>query len=190
MTDTPRANPLPAPRSPSGRKQLLLIVAITVLSLGGSYLLYGVAASGGPWGTTNQGQFVQPPRDVIGLDVRDGQGQPLMTGDSWWLWVVTDGTCRSGCEDTLHQLRQLHVLLNRDAGRVRRALVTPANVAVQAPTAEYPELALLTCTPDSLSEGVYIVDPLGNLVFRYPLQGSREAVLKDLKRLLKVSQIG
>ena len=41
-----------------------------------------------------------------------------------------------------------------------------------------------------LEPGLYIVDPLGNLVLRYPLGAAGNSVLDDLKRLLKVSQIG
>ena len=41
-----------------------------------------------------------------------------------------------------------------------------------------------------MDEGIYIVDPNGNLVFSYPLDINPKLLLADLKRLLKVSQIG
>ena len=45
-------------------------------------------------------------------------------------------------------------------------------------------------TQRDMPVGIYIIDPLGNLVFFYPVDAPPEDVLKDLKRLLKVSQIG
>ncbi len=41
-----------------------------------------------------------------------------------------------------------------------------------------------------LKAGAYIVDPLGNLVLWYPYDNVGKPLLEDLKRLLKVSQIG
>ena len=98
------------------------------------------------------------------------------------------GDCEETCRSALHQLRQLHVLLNRDAARVRRALVTAPG---SAPTADLAaDLALLRANVAPLERGIYVVDPIGNLVFHYPLSDAGEPVLDDLKRLLKVSQIG
>ena len=48
----------------SGRLQLIAIVLISVLSLGGSYLMFFVAKGGSGWGTTNNGEFVIPAVNV------------------------------------------------------------------------------------------------------------------------------
>jgi cytochrome oxidase Cu insertion factor (SCO1/SenC/PrrC family) len=41
-----------------------------------------------------------------------------------------------------------------------------------------------------LKAGAYVVDPLGNLVLWYSYDDVGKPLLNDLKRLLKVSQIG
>ena len=105
------------------RLQLATIVAIAMISLGGSYALFYAASNGGLWGTTNNGTFVSPPTTLVDLDIRDADGQPMREGGTWWLWVVPQGRCDAPCETAVHQLRQLHALLNKDADRVRRALV-------------------------------------------------------------------
>jgi len=38
--------------------------------------------------------------------------------------------------------------------------------------------------------GIYIVDPHGNLMMSYPASGSARGLLKDLERLLRLSNIG
>jgi len=172
------------------RIQLITILSIAVLSLGGSYGLFHLARQGEVWGTTNNGEFVTPPTTLRSLDIRDQQNQPVTEGGTWWLWVVSSGSCESECDRALHQLRQLHALLNKDANRVRRALVQ-SEMPESLPVAErYPKLTFLSGRIQDLGPGVYIVDPIGNLVFRYPFADAGKPVLEDLKKLLKVSQIG
>ncbi|HEY6599214.1 MAG TPA: hypothetical protein VIZ30_07875, partial [Pseudomonadales bacterium] len=54
----------------------------------------------------------------------------------------------------------------------------------------YPELVLFSTSTETLREGVYIADPLGNVVLRYEFRDAGKPVLDDLKKLLKVSHIG
>ena len=49
------------------RRMLLAMFAIAFLTLGGSYMLFYAAREGGVWGTTNQGEFVDPPLAVGSL---------------------------------------------------------------------------------------------------------------------------
>lgn len=173
----------------SSRIQLVVILVIALASVGGAYLLYYLSGDDGLWGTTNRGTFVDPPVNVSELEVRTDSGAAFDTGGNWWLWVVPRGPCESSCQDALHQLRQLHVLLHRDAGRVRRALVA-ADGESGAAAEDYPRLQVLSGNLEPLDRGIYVIDPLGNLVFHYPLEDAGEPVLDDLERLLKVSQIG
>jgi cytochrome oxidase Cu insertion factor (SCO1/SenC/PrrC family) len=172
-----------------GRRQLILMLVIAAVSLGGSWLLF-FASQEGVWGTTNKGAFVSPPVNSADLHLADARGVDHSGDGVWWLWVVQDRECNQACDAALHQMRQLHVLLNRDADRVHRALLTSAPIPGEALLAKYPGLRLFSGSIDPLAAGIYIVDPHGNLVLHYPLDMSGKSVLADLKRLLKVSQIG
>ena len=84
MSET-QQNPPPAPASGKGRRQLVVIMTIALVSLGGSYLLFYFASGGLGWGTTNHGSFVQPHTTTSDL------GWPqLDDANNWWLWVVAD----------------------------------------------------------------------------------------------------
>jgi len=171
------------------RSQLLLIFAIAFVSLGAAYVLFYVAKDSGVWNTTNNGAFVDPPVNIAELSLLQ-DGLPLAQSEKWRLLLNAGADCDAECEAALHQLRQLHVLLNKEADRVQRALVTDGSFGVTQYLGEYPGLVHFTAAIAELEEGIYIVDPLGNLVFFYPLSDAGRPVLDDLKRLLKLSQIG
>jgi hypothetical protein len=49
---------------------------------------------------------------------------------------------------------------------------------------------LLKNFPGSAPDHVYLVDPLGNLMLRFPRDPDPSGMIKDLQRLLKYSRIG
>ena len=170
----------------SGRKQLAVILIMALCSLGGSYALFFAAQDGERWGTTNNGTFVQPVVTVDQLQWQTPDGAPLSTSSQWWLWTVAD-QCDVVCAEALQKLRAAHILLNKEAKRVRRGITTgPAFVIPD----DQPDLLRIQSLREQTPEGIYIVDPNGNLVFFYPLDINPKLLLADLKRLLKVSQIG
>ncbi len=160
------------------RRQLLWMFGIGFAAVGLSYALFYFAKTSGGWGTTNNGTFVDPPVNAGEL-FEEGFG----TEEKWWLWIVTP-RCESACDKTLGEMQALHILLNKDADRLSRGLFTDQQV-----TKEDEHLAVYR-RPGELAEGIYIVDPLGNLVLVYPLDTEPKPVLQDLKKLLRLSQIG
>jgi cytochrome oxidase Cu insertion factor (SCO1/SenC/PrrC family) len=170
----------------SGRKQLAVILIMALCSLGGSYALFFAAQGGESWGTTNNGAFVQPRLSVEQLQWRTTDGATLSASNQWWLWTVAD-QCDDVCVEALHKLRAAHILLNKEAKRVRRGITTDAAFVLPD---DQPDLLQIQSLREQTPEGIYIVDPNGNLVFFYPLDINPKLLLADLKRLLKVSQIG
>lgn len=167
------------------RMHMLGIMAVALVSVGGAYMLFYVAKESGGWGTTNRGAFVEPP-----VNTRELGWQVLPEEPGWWIWMVAD-QCATQCQETAANMRATHILLNREAGRVQRGYTALDANAANAWLEEYPRMVQISIAdPEPLSDGVYIVDPLGNLVLYYPLDTDPEAVLQDLKKLLKLSQIG
>jgi hypothetical protein len=176
------------------RNRLLLIglFAIAIVPLFGAFWLYESARTAKPWGTTNRGELLDPIVSVADLKLSAIDGKASMISGQWWLVVVESDGCAQACQAAVHQLHQLHILLGRDASRVRRSLVAlgggvPLDESVHA---SYPELVLFDAPTDALRPGVYIVDPLGNVVMRYDYHDADKPVLEDMKQLLKVSHIG
>ena len=166
------------------RCQLTIILITATISLLGSYGLFWVAKSGVGWGTTNNGAFVTPATNRSDLGWQFQSDLELLQDNLWWLWLTVDN-CDAGCEQALKSLKATHILLNKEAERVRVAYSSADQVAPGTSG-----VIRVRPTQRDMPVGIYIIDPLGNLVFFYPVDAPPEDVLKDLKRLLKVSQIG
>jgi hypothetical protein len=86
-------------------------------------------------------------------------------------------------------LEQLHLIkqaLGRDRERLEHHLV------IHAAEIETDDPALTFDREEGMGvdQGIYLADPLGNLVLRYGLKHSPRDLLRDLRRLLKASKVG
>lgn len=171
--------------NPKGRRQLVTLFIIAFVSLGGSYLAFYVASSGGGWGTTNNGEFVEPQTSAHAVGLHLPQEER-----TWWLLVLADD-CAAECQQMVKDLRALHILLNREADRAQRGITLTNPATDQGWLDAFPDLHRLEWVPSAVfNNGVYIIDPNGNFVFRYGLEVNPKLILEDFKKLLKVSQIG
>ena len=178
------------------RAMLIGIVAIAVIPMVAAYFLYRAALGGEPWATTNEGTLLDPVRryeDLRLTDATTGAGTAVLSeSGTWWLLTVTDEPCDQRCREVLERNLALHVLLAKDTSRLRRGVVFTRGVDVNdldSLKTTFPKLFLLE-SGVVLPTGIYLGDPLGNLILRYEFEQAGKAVLSDLKKLLKVSQVG
>lgn len=191
---------------PRGRLQLVLLALLFAAPLLLAMLFYFVPTLQ-PTARTNYGAFIAPAQPLPELDWRDAAGEPVLRArlqGRWTLVYPLQGDCDAACEADLHDYRQTRLLLNEKRIRVQRALLSPEASrlpALQARLGEaHPDLlwlapaaegdaayALFTGHP---AGSVLLVDPLGNLMMAFPPRADLRKVLKDIKRLLRVSQIG
>jgi cytochrome oxidase Cu insertion factor (SCO1/SenC/PrrC family) len=167
------------------RAQMISIMLVAFITLGGSYAIFYYAKTSGGWGTTNHGEFVSPATttEQLGWQVEGDQRK-------WWLWVVASD-CDAACQATVKHMQAVHKLLNREADRVRRGFTGVQGAYEPNWMSAYPGMAVVNVAdPSNVKNGIYIVDPNGNLVLFYDLATEPKPVLEDLKKLLKVSQIG
>lgn len=120
---------------------------------------------------------------------------------SRWNMIYISAECNKTCETRVHEVRQIHMSLAKEIERVQRVLVTPkANFEVLQNN--YPDLQVLkdstamTQFSEQLSQqskanqGLYLVDPLGNLVMYYKDDIPAKLIRADLLKLLKFSWAG
>jgi len=51
-------------------------------------------------------------------------------------------------------------------------------------------LPSMLIAPQSARKHIYVVDPLGNLILRFPEDADPKRMIKDMSRLLKYSRVG
>lgn len=163
-----------------------------------------------PGATTNHGELIYPPMVVDAAAMRNLEGEPFAPEDfrgHWTIGYVSDGDCLGLCQERLFHMRQVRVALGKDRERVERLLLTTAAGRDNANVADvlqmYPGLAAAT-RPESDGipvagsrngamprEGeMFIVDPQGNLMMRYPEDAGPMDLLEDLRKLLRASRFG
>lgn len=178
---------------------LWLIVALTVAPVVASYLLYYFWQ---PGGRVNYGELIGPlPLPDSALVLADGAPFRLsQLRGKWLLASVDSGRCDAACDRKLLYMRQLRLTQGKNSDRVERLWLITDDTAPRAETAaQYQgtwfvraggEALKLFPAPGTPVDHVYLIDPLGNLMMRFPRDPDPRLMIKDLTRLLKASQIG
>ncbi|MDB5752198.1 MAG: hypothetical protein JWP65_2619 [Ramlibacter sp.] len=192
-----------ARRTRRGRLRMLAVLLVCAAPMLASYFTYYVVR---PEGRRNYGALVEPQRPIPQLQATDLAGKPVDVAtlkDQWLLVSVAGGACDAACEQRLYLQRQLRESLGRDKARLEWVWL----VADGAPVRESLRPALHEATvlrvdgrqlaqwvaPEpghQLSDHLYVVDPMGNWMMRFPAgqDGSDAAkVRKDLERLMRGS---
>jgi cytochrome oxidase Cu insertion factor (SCO1/SenC/PrrC family) len=181
-----------------GRYTLALIFLVGVVPLLGSYALYLFWR---PAKFVNYGELIEPvPLAEVVLSERGG-GE-FRFGElrgRWVLLTVDRGACDSHCRQKLLHMRQVRLAQGADQDRVERlwlvsdGLRPPAGLDREfhgTRTVLLEERGFLARLPAvrSPSEHIYLVDPMGNLMMRFPHLADPNRMKKDLGRLLRLSQ--
>ena len=181
------------------RLKLVAIMALFALPVVASSLAYLFFR---PETTGNYGELLLPPASITTARfLRPGGGEFTFSQlRGKWVLVASDsGACPETCSAKLVLMRQVRLMLGRNAARVERVFVAD-DTRELAPAALAPYEGTVAITPPAgmvlpLSAvndraHVYLVDPLGNVMMRFPFQAEPRRMLRDLERLLKASQIG
>lgn len=190
-------------QNPSGRWKLIVVVLLCSLPMLAAYLAYFVIK---PAGRAELGELINPVRAVpevvsVGLD---GKSRPLAGLKGQWLLVsVGSGDCDAECQQRLFLQRQLRETLGKGRERVDWVWVIsdahPVSEDMKKPLADAIVLRvdqpsidawLVPSSTGSYTEYLYVVDPLGNAMMRFPAHFNGAAAAKarrDLDRLLRAS---
>jgi hypothetical protein len=181
-------NPLPEDPVKRGRAKLALLALFFLLPVGASWFIWWLDLA--PGTTGNYGTLLRP--------------QPVAlpaAGDLKGKWVLVQfdgGACDSWCERKLYIMRQVRraqgkemqrmarLWLLTDAAQPRAELLAAIEGTVLAPAGA---AAGFPADP-AATDYIYLVDPLGNLMMRFPRDPDPGRLIKDLQRLLRASSFG
>lgn len=192
-----------AERTARGRWRMLGVLLVCAAPVIASYLAYYVIR---PEARRNYGELIEPQRPVPALAATalDGTAVALPSLKGQWLLVsVGGGACDAACERHLYLQRQVREGLGKDKDRVDWVWLVADGVPVREPLRPALSQAVVLQVDGArlaqwlapapghrLSDHLYLVDPMGNWMMRFPagldLAGAAKAK-RDLERLLRAS---
>lgn len=192
----------------SGRRQLVILGLLFLAPVVAAYVAYFFFP---PEGRTNYGELIEQ------RDVRDFPLAPLATAAGsvpegatmasfsgrWTFVVAAPAACGERCRESLYSIRQVRLATGDDRDRIERLwIVTDERDPPADLLAEHDGLRLARADPlefaatfppgetGDATAHIYLVDPLGHLMMRFPVDPDPARMKKDISRLLKVSRIG
>lgn len=190
-------------RTRSGRWKMLLVALVCAAPVIASYFTYYVVR---PEGRRNYGELIEPQRPMPALAGTDLAGRPVSLPSlqgQWLLVSVAGGACDAECEKHLYLQRQLREGLGKNKDRLDWVWLIPDN----APVRDELKPALQQATVlrvdgerlaqwlgpargNALQDHLYVVDPMGHWMMRFPAGQDAESAAKvrrDLERLMRAS---
>jgi hypothetical protein len=185
----------------AGRKQFLLLATFFLGPLALAMLIY----YGGVWrpaGSTENGELLK--RSVVMTEAMlppVAGAEPTALRRKWSLIMRADEGCDDACQNTLYQTRQVRKALSKERDRTQRVLLISGTFDRETLELQHPDLIIITdevpvaadidnALGSDAAAYIYLVDPLGNLMMRFPRATEMRAIHTDLKKLLKLSRIG
>ena len=173
-----------------GRLKLALLAAFFLLPMAASWVVWHFDLVSGAAG--NYGTLLTP---------RPAALPPLAALKGKWVLVQFDGgACAAACERKHYFMRQVRRAQGKEMTRIERLwLITDAArpapallAAIEGTVISREGAALAASFPaeHAVTEHIYLVDPLGNLMMRFPPDPDPSRVIKDLKQLLRFSGFG
>lgn len=181
---------------------LVLICASPVLL---SYFTYYVVKPRG--GSTNYGALVEPQRPIPAtLAVRTPNGEIVSMQSfkgKWLMLAVAPSACDQACATKLYFMRQLRVTQGPERDRIQTVWLRTDDKAVPPAVAgAHQDMLFLVAdrgaladwlpvdTGTTLEDHIFLVDPNGNLMMRFPKNPDPSKIKRDLAKLLKWSGLG
>ena len=194
-----------------GRIKLWLVIAVCAAPALASYLVYYFVR---PDARSNYGALIEPQRPMPALHLKTLDGRDVDSASlrgKWLMVMVAAGDCPRACANKLYHLRQVRLTTGKDRERVVRVWLIPDDTPLSTMLIrEYDGTEMLRADPKEISawlgagttggaasataadyaDHIYMVDPLGNLMMRFPVEADPNKIKRDLAKLLRASRVG
>ncbi len=182
----------------SSNLTLWLILGICVLPF---LLATGLFLFWNPTRTVNYGNLLdpQPIENLFNKDSEAIEELLSQTRGKWSLLTFDSGECSASCQKKLYWMRQVRLTQGREMDRVERVWFINDSISPEAKLLnQFPQIIMInlydeelffqSSTNAEIEDHIFVMDPLGNLMMRYPAKLDPGKLKKDLKKLLKVSK--
>ena len=161
----------------------------------------------------NRGELIDPPRPLVNAPMisADGSAVDLATLFGRWTYVFfVEAGCDESCKQVADAVERVRLSQGKNEKRVRLMVITlspdalpsleeirlsmPKTIVLGVNETEKEQL-LRQFIPGgggsaAPSGGIFLIDPMGNLMMSYPATADPTDLRKDISRLLRASRIG
>lgn len=183
----------------SNRRKFLLLLALMCAPVVISYMLYFLEYRPE---SKHYGDLI-PIVKVNGAGTNQSDNTILRMKDlhgKWILVTIDSGYCDEACQEKLYFMRQVRLVQGKQKHRIERLWLINDNAIPDAELVKQYEGTLFVNAKDSEILGfietresqtkhIYLIDPIGNLMMRFPENVDGTKMGHDIKRLLHVSQL-
>jgi cytochrome oxidase Cu insertion factor (SCO1/SenC/PrrC family) len=202
---TPAVNP----SKTRSRITLILVFVVFIAPVAGAWLYFYFGSSPEQ---KNFGELYHPARPFLSaltLNVQDSGKLDADTSGAWTIMYVNHGPCEEACVGQLDKINRVRLTRGKNIKRVALLFVTdralndarkkqiegvyPGAIATANAASQMTMAQLLSHDSgdkDKVVGRIYLIDPIGNLVLSYTAEQDARNIIRDLARLLRVSQIG
>lgn len=182
----------PSAKLLASRKRFVALLLVAFVPMFIAYAAFYHFPNWAPTGTTNRGELISPSLDGAEMSTE------LATFNTWVLIQPVDGDCDEKCQKMLYLSRQVVTGLGKDANRVKRVVMMSPDAPdlMEHLKGEHPDVKVVsgvtTVEPIMALDGpvLLLMDPNHNVMMLYSLDTAGKPMLRDLKHLLKISNIG
>lgn len=202
----------PSAQRKRGHRTLWLVLLVCAAPVIASYFTFYVIK---PEKRNNYGAIIDarthPVPAALHPATLDGKPYALDAfKGKWVLLMAAPGACDQLCQKQLYAMRQLRLMQGKDQDRIERVwLITDQQPLDTIVIREYDGTHMLRADPQAVAgwlpvdagttvtDHIYMIDPLGHLMMRFPKDPEpattykhMQKVYKDINKLLKASSIG
>ncbi|BBL34933.1 hypothetical protein Nstercoris_01187 [Nitrosomonas stercoris] len=155
-----------------------------------------------PGSTVNYGELLElKPIQGVATNIEDNTiFRNRQLRDAWNLLIIDSGKCDGYCQEKLYIIRQVRLAQHVNKDVIQRIWLINDNIEPDSDIRDkYEGTKLIFAQGKELldefpfgpetsqQDYIYLIDPIGNLMMRYPRNPDPKKMISDLKRLLKLS---
>jgi peroxiredoxin len=204
VDDVKLSKPAEPQQRKRGRWMLWLVLLVCASPMIASYFTFYVIK---PEKRNNYGTLIDQrahPVPAMATTTLDGKPAALeQFKGKWVMLMAAPGACEDACRKQLFAMRQLRLMQGKEMERIERVwLILDAEPLDTMVIREYDGTHMLRADAKAVanwlpadpgtgvSDHIYLIDPLGHLMMRFPKDPEPRKVHKDIYKLLKASSVG
>ena len=181
-----------------------MLIAVFVIPLLIAIAMYSLRDHLPSMSSVSHGALIHPAEPIKALTIVTKQNKTMSLEEikgKWTYIVYAPNGCDLECEASLFKLRQTKTATGRETNRIQSVLllqngVLNSAVALRNPKTIVGRLKKLEVEAQPgvnkalIPGSIYLLDPHANMMMQYDGHATSKGMLKDIKKLLKISNIG